>query len=307
MVLVCACSAVVPISVQQYVQLQDNIPTTTGARVFFIGDTQRTSVIEAWRERNHVASWKLIRQTVRKKPDALILLGDLVFWGSSEEEWLYLDTLLYPVRAKKIPVATVMGNHDYYGADAAALWEMERRFGGTTDSARVLIIDSVAYVLLNTNREDISVKQMAEQRKWFVKTVQQADKNSAIVALVVCGHHPPFTNNVVVKDEKWMHKTFVPSYLTSKKGLLWLSGHAHGYEHIVEQGKTFVVTAGGGGPRAGLLPPDQSRHQDVSGLPLTRPIHAFEIQRIGKTLQCTMHPEESEKTFNEQFVVSIVE
>ena len=301
-----SCTAFVPISVQPYVPLHINIPTVKGARIFFIGDTQRTAPFESWREQNDAFAWKLIRQTVKRKPDAIILLGDLVYWGSSDIQWRYFDTLLQPLRRAKIPVTTVMGNHDYYGSNNAALFEVERRFGVSADSSRILVVDSVAFVLLNTNRDEFSQKQLLQQRKWFVKNMAQLDTNVAIQAIVVCGHHPPYTNNSVVGDEVWLQKYFVPAYTKSKKGLLWLSGHAHGYEHIIEKGKTFIISAGGGGPRASLLNKENNRHTDVSGLPLKRPLHSFEVQRIGTSLQCTMHPEESEKAFGEQFIVSVV-
>jgi hypothetical protein len=41
-----------------------------------------------------------------------------------------------------------------------------------------------------------------------------------------------------------------------------LNGHVHSYERYVREGKTFVVSGGGGGPRAELATGNARRHTD---------------------------------------------
>jgi hypothetical protein len=62
------------------------VPPTEHKRVLVVGDLQRTSVLEAWRERNEVQQKMLIRQAAHEALDAVVLLGDQVFWGSSEDD-----------------------------------------------------------------------------------------------------------------------------------------------------------------------------------------------------------------------------
>jgi hypothetical protein len=49
-----------------------------------------------------------------------------------------------------------------------------------------------------------------------------------------------------------------------------MAGHVHSYERYVRRGKTFVVSGGGGGPRALLATGAKRRHLDdaFSGPPL---------------------------------------
>jgi hypothetical protein len=65
-------------------------------------------------------------------------------------------------------------------------------------------------------------------------------------------HHPPFTNSKVVDGDLHVRRDILPAFAASAKTLAMMSGHAHGYEHFVQSGKHFIVSAGGGGPR-GLL------------------------------------------------------
>jgi hypothetical protein len=55
-----------------------------------------------------------------------------------------------------------------------------------------------------------------------------------------------------VSDSKKVQEFFVKPFVTTKKARLFFSGHAHGYEHFINYGKDFIVTAGGGGARPAL-------------------------------------------------------
>jgi hypothetical protein len=52
-----------------------------------------------------------------------------------------------------------------------------------------------------------------------------------------------------------------------------ISGHTHAYEHFVEDGKHFIVTGGGGGPRVSLHTGQDQRHRDLFVGPAPRPFH----------------------------------
>ena len=65
----------------------------------------------------------------------------------------------------------------------------------------------------------------------------------------VLAHHPPFTNSPIVRGEESVRETFLPSFLGSSKTVAFVSGHAHGLEHFRRDGKEFLVSGGGGGPR----------------------------------------------------------
>ena len=74
------------------------------------------------------------------------------------------------------------------------------------------------------------------------------DADPKVRGVLVFTHHPPYTNSTVTKDESHVQQAFVGPFVAAKKTLALLSGHAHGYEHFIEQRKHFVVSGGGGGP-----------------------------------------------------------
>src|SRR5204863_5243519 len=57
----------------------------------------------------------------------------------------------------------------------------------------------------------------------------------------------PFTNSKVVKPNKLVQQKFLPPFYSTKKCILFLSGHSHNFEHFKVQGKNFLVIGGGGG------------------------------------------------------------
>jgi len=78
----------------------------------------------------------------------------------------------------------------------------------------------------------------------------------------------------VTEDEDHVKRAFVPALLRSRKALGYLSGHVHSYERFMRGGKTFVVSGGGGGPRAPLdLGPTRRHHDDLYAGPALREFH----------------------------------
>jgi hypothetical protein len=75
-------------------------------------------------------------------------------------------------------------------------------------------------------------------------------------------HHAPYTNSSLVSDAIDVRQAFVPAFFASRKTRAMVTGHAHGYERFVREGKTFIVTGGGGGPRFPLLQGGERRHPD---------------------------------------------
>jgi hypothetical protein len=280
------------------------IPTnTSNALVVVIGDTQRTLPMETWRERNMPLQPRVISAAVEQNPALILLLGDVVNWGSDAAEWQYVDSLFLPIRKLNIPMTMILGNHEYYGSDEAALTHVSARFGDGMDEPRVIIIDSVAYILLNSNHSDITESRMRDQAQWFVRTLRRLDGADSIVCVVVGTHHPPYTNNPVVQHERFTRRSMLQAFNASAKAVLWMSGHAHGYERFVFGKKHFVVTAGGGGPRARL--PEQRIFNDEYQTTEQRPLHCLTIRRDGNGLRCSMIPARGERAKGEQFLCSV--
>src|SRR5205823_2075898 len=104
--------------------------------------------------------------------------------------------------------------------------------------------------------------EWSTQRTWYEETLRASDDDMATRGVFVLMHHPPYTNSTVTGDEVHVEDTFVPAFVRAKKTLAMLSGHVHSYERFVRDGKTFVVSGGGGGPRAALETGAARRHPD---------------------------------------------
>ncbi|MEO8430039.1 MAG: metallophosphoesterase [Acidobacteriota bacterium] len=228
-----------------------------------VGDLQRTSRAEVWRETNDRERERILRSIAEEAPDFVALLGDLVFRGSSAGEWSRFDALAAPLREARIPVVPILGNHEYWLARGPALRNFFARFpalgGRHWHEARY---GPLAVIALDSNLRFLAPAAWEEQRKWFTASLEAADADPAVRGVVALVHHPPYTNSTVTRDELHVQRAFVPPFERSRKAVAMLSGHVHSYERFSRSGKTYIVAGGGGGPRSRLAAGDRRRHGD---------------------------------------------
>jgi hypothetical protein len=142
-------------------------------------------------------------------------------------------------------------------------------------------------VFLNSNRADMSPADWDKQQHWYENTMKQLDNDPSIKAVVTFLHHPAYTNSIVTGDEPDVQLAFVPAYFKSVKGLAMISGHAHTYERFRKDGKTFIVSGGGGGPRVGLHD-GIDFHKDLYTGSSPRPFHFLLLSRTSTGLKITV-------------------
>lgn len=276
---------------------------THAVTIAVIGDQQRTSPFEVWRETNSIHG-QLVRQVVRAKPSALVLLGDQVFQGDNQDDWKFYDRMMRPVQRAQIPVFPLLGNHEYFGMDRVMLENMSTRFPGMTYRYYVVVIDSIAFVMLDTNFDEYHRDSTATMRRWYIERMQELTADPAVRCIVTCGHHPPYTNSSIVMPDRIQQEYFVPIFLRSPKARLWLSGHVHAYEHFRHGNVHFVVSGGGGGPRQ-FLRLDSLTHSDhdiYRGGPI-RPFHYLSLSRSESSICVSMIPLEGYNAHGEYFVI----
>jgi hypothetical protein len=163
----------------------------------------------------------------------------------------------------------------------------ERHFAQTFPTHRktgyCVSVDSVAVVLLNSNFNDLEDREQREQELWYSHTLDSLEHDSGTVCIVVCCHHSPFTNSMVVRSSEEVRQRFVPPFLRATKCLLFLSGHAHTFERFMEQGKDFLVIGGGGGSRHNVWTGAEQNWKDIS--PQQKPLfHYITLERRGLSL-----------------------
>ncbi len=244
--------------------------------IILIGDTQRTGFWERLflREQNDNARQMAIDEIAKEDPAFLIILGDLVSNGKDKEDWKYFDDVTKEIHARNIPVFAVPGNHDRINKKPG-LTNFYNHFPHqnrrTWDSFR---FRNLAFILLNSNISRLTTAEVDAQNSWYRQTLDAFQNDSTISAIIVCCHHPPFTNSTIVSDSKDVQYYFAEPFIKNSKTKIFFTGHCHSYEHFLDHGKTFIVTGGGGGPRQELNTNIKTRkHNDLFNGPAIRPFH----------------------------------
>ena len=262
-------------------------PTFAGAPVFrvdahfaVIGDLQRTMIWGrlAMAEQNDPERRQLLGELARTGPAFAVMVGDLVADGSSLDHWKEFDERSEVLRRSNIPVFAVPGNHEYMFGGRANLRHYFARLPHLANQnwyARQF--GNLALVFLDSNAGALS-ERWDRQKQWYETTLKQFEDDPAIRGVVVFLHHAPFTNSSLVKDDMDVQRAFLPAFRERQKTMAMVTGHAHGYEHFDRNGKAFIVTGGGGGPRFPLLQGEKRRHVDdkYDGPPL-RPFNFVEL------------------------------
>ncbi len=247
-------------SVPQFSQLSSSINNNESSSSFvLIGDTQRTSWLESnilFRESNDSVQFVLFNRItlLKEKPSFILHLGDMVFDASSDEDWIYFDNSTQVIRDNNIPIVPVLGNHEYFGDTEQSTLNISSRFPEMKDSSwRSFKFKKVGFILLNSNTE-LSERMNERQNRWYKQELASFDLDNEVNQIIVVTHQPPFTNGTGIGfgDDEFVKENFVNSFNKSKKAQLFISGHCHNYEHLLIDGKHFIVSGGGGGPRRSI-------------------------------------------------------
>lgn len=244
-----------------------------------VSDLQRTSGLEVWRESNRGERERIVARLAADRPDFLAVLGDLVFHGSSPVDWAEFDQLMRPLRAAEVPVLPVLGNHDYWARRRGALANFFARFphlaGRRWYEARY---GPLALLFLDSNERFLSPEAWADELGWFAEALLRADADDSVAGVIVFLHHPPYTNSTITRDELHVQRHLVPPFAAARKTLALVAGHVHSYERFCRGGKVYVVTGGGGGPRAPLFTREARRHpDDLFPGPALRSFHYLKV------------------------------
>lgn len=244
-------------------------------RFAILGDIQRTSHLEFWRESNTEETRRLVVEIAARAPDFVVALGDLVFRGTSSRDWARVDRLLAPLVEADIPVLPILGNHEYWLGSRTALRNFFERF--PTLAGRHWHADTygtLGLLFLDSNERELGGEAWREQEEWLGETLGAFDADQSIAGVLAFSHHPPYTNSTVTGDGAHVQRTFVPPFAGARKTLAMVSGHVHSLERFVRDGKTYLVAGGGGGPRVALARGDARRHaDDLFAGPAVRPFH----------------------------------
>lgn len=233
-------------------------------RLAVVGDLQRTApFLEVWREQNDAERARVVLAIAEARPDLLLITGDCVFDGGSDAQWAAFDALISPLRAAAIPMVAAFGNHEYWRGRVPADAHLFPRFPlNAGHHWFTLAFGPLRLVVLDSNKGELGDQEWARELAWYEETLRAFELDSSVRGVLVSFHHPPFTNSTVTGDEAFVQRSLVPPFARAKKTLAMLNGHVHSYERFVRDGKMYVSSGGGGGPRARLETGDARRHTD---------------------------------------------
>jgi hypothetical protein len=224
--------------------------------IVFLPDTQDPIWIETlWLdEKDNVEIKKSIFNKITiLKPKAIFHLGDLTALGFINREWKEVDNWINILNGNGIRFHPVLGNHELMLLPDLGYANFIDRFPEFSNTGYVAILDSLAVILLNSNFGNMTSREIAYQNEWYIDIITKLDRDENINLVIVGCHHSPYTNSTIVNPSEEVRKNFVPAYLQSKKARLFVSGHAHAFEHFIIEEKFFVVVGGGGGLQQPLL------------------------------------------------------
>jgi predicted phosphodiesterase len=288
-----------------YAGFEDIHPTKN--YFILVGDTQRTSHWEFWRERNDQQRKLIIDEITLREPAFVVHLGDLTTRGSSTKHWQQFDDFHTAFRKRNIPYFPVLGNHELYGDDKRALENYFQRFPHLGQKRWYSFTwKNVGLLMVDSNFSALSKEQREQQSRWYLGELEKFEKDAGVDFIIVCCHEPPFTNSRVIRPNREVKVNFADPFLQFHKTQLFFSGHSHSYERFQMKGKFFIVSGGGGGPRHKVYTdPAKRRYQDLSGGLDLRPFHFCQIENLKGSLLFQALALNSDQTFTGVDAVTI--
>ena len=222
-----------------------------------IGDLQQTRAFVRWAKKRESTAEEqpvLIAELHERVDEiaGLVIVGDLVYTGGSRSDWGHFDGLVAPV-ARNVSVLPAIGNHDYYCVFMQKCLhhvvpkEFRLRFPWFAPGQPY----AVAYGDLMLAFLD-SETELEAQGAWLEQ--RMAEWAPTYRAVLIFLHRPPFTDSTGEEPNLAVQEHIVARLDGAKPLPVVITGHVHGYEHLVVDGIHYVITAGGGGPRTMLAP-----------------------------------------------------
>jgi len=265
-----------------------------------VGDTQRTNPFAFCRERNDKERKAILNEIARRDPAFVVHLGDLTTRGASTKEWQEFDNLNKSSREKRIPLFPILGNHEFYGNDKKALQNYFGRFPHLEQRRWYSFTwKNVGLIMVDSNFSTLTREQDEMQRAWYLMELKRFEADQGIDHIIVCCHESPFTNSRVVGPNNKVKTFFADPFGQLRKTSFFFSGHVHSYERFQVDGKFFVVSGGGGGPRHKVnVNPAKRPYNDLFFGPELRFFHFCEIELFDRALVLKVSRLEPDGTFS---------
>jgi Icc-related predicted phosphoesterase len=235
--------------------------------LIFLSDTQTPIWIEKLflKEKNNENATKYILSSIlrEKNISAVIHAGDITSYGSFRNNWKLLRPFIDSLKARSIPFIAAKGNHDYYFLPSWGMKNFEEYVPNGKSDYSLHRFGNTVVVILNSNLEKLDDSIRVLQRQWYTSTLKSLDADSTVYSIITVAHHSPYTNSTIIDPSQSVQEEFVVQFLNNAKCSIFISGHAHTYEHFQKSGKQFFVIGGGGGLLHPVLTNEKAKFYDV--------------------------------------------
>lgn len=180
----------------------------------------------------------LVRDIMSRRPNAVVLCGDVACLGF-EEEFAMAASILRPL-FENFPGVAVPGNHDHYVAESVRSQAFERHFAPWQQGSRLdeavypflLELDSVALLAINSAQAtvwpwDTRGQIGAQQMKYMENLLASAAGRCRSFLLVT--HYPLLRANGSPETyfRRLVDAESLAELLARHRALAWLHGHRH--------------------------------------------------------------------------------
>jgi hypothetical protein len=225
------------------------VPAASAGPLLFVayGDTRFSKRDDI---ANASARRALVQRIAGEHPAAILIGGDLVYEGSSADDYETFKSETSEWAKQEIAVFPALGNHEFKGCTQDATPCLEN-WWTAFDSLplrphrwySVTLGPTLLVIVLDS---DAPLKPASEQRVWF--ETQLANTDSRVKFILITLHYPPVRDPIypTMRDEKEIAR-----YLGHKAGSLHaqvvvIGSHVHNYERYKKGGVTYLVSGGGG-------------------------------------------------------------
>jgi hypothetical protein len=227
----------------------------------------------------------IFQKILEIRPMAVVHLGDQISMGSQNSTWHDVDQFVKSLNEQGIGFSPIPGNHEYLLSSKAGIAHFTSRYPGANLTGYSREYGNVAVVLVNSNFSELSENERQGQLRWYRKTLEDYENKPSIDFVVVGCHHPPYTNSRIVGISKEIRDDYLAEFYQAKKCKLFVSGHAHAYEHFKINGKDFLVIGGGGGIQHPLRIGEKAEYKDIFSNSLEKRVfHFLTIRSTDDTL-----------------------
>jgi 3',5'-cyclic AMP phosphodiesterase CpdA len=259
----------------------------------FVSDTQEPMFFERvyLTYNNNAQARKLIfGRMCELRPTAVVHLGDLVSLGSDGDAWREVDEFVKALRERNTEFSPIPGNHEYLLFSSKGISNFRSRYPYANLTGYSRQYANVAVLLVNSNFDELSEEERNGQLRWYRETLVKFENDSTIDFVIVGCHHSPFTNSKIVGVSEGIRSYYLPEFFNSVKCRLFVSGHAHAYEHFKVNEKDFLVIGGSGGLQHPLSVGKEAEYKDLYSDSLEkRMFHFLTVQSSRDTLAVVLN------------------